>query len=431
MKFGAVINGARVRRITACTALLFCAPEVAAQVGARFANDSIWVFPEDFPAEAVAIAEDGPANVILSVDVGGTVTACRVDPPTGALALDRTACDAARRRGRILPARDTAGTAVAADYKTMIWWGFWQDEETIDAQRARYQTFNLQVEGDDRPIDCGITRDNIGRQRSIRHCQRLSGLLPRARTISGIKGRMTLSAIKVVGAGDGEAAIAPAGDEIILREIRTTYTVAPDGGVSGCKTVISGQLTDEALDPGDPCPARRAKGLKTRQETMALRLVATPPFRLPIQEWRDDIVFISLGAKARSECRRVAGIDDGPPQCGEIAKIVERIRARSGFTGRIESHHRRAASFGSTAPPDLVLSPGEAVYAEATEHFTIDPQGEVKDCTTTFIWWTDASRGHRACHSMPFYERGKEGDAGGILHGMTSDIYSFRESTAE
>jgi hypothetical protein len=58
----------------------------------------------------------------LDVAANGRATACRITAGSGSAVVDRTTCDAARRRARFTPARDADGNPVASRYGARLSW---------------------------------------------------------------------------------------------------------------------------------------------------------------------------------------------------------------------------------------------------------------------------------------------------------------------
>ncbi len=81
-----------------------------------------WVRFADYPANAMANDRDYAIGFELDVAANGRATACRITAGSGSAVVDRTTCDAARRRARFTPARDADGNPVASRYGARLSW---------------------------------------------------------------------------------------------------------------------------------------------------------------------------------------------------------------------------------------------------------------------------------------------------------------------
>jgi TonB family protein len=81
-----------------------------------------WVRFADYPADAMADNRDYVISFELDVDANGRATACRITAGSGSAVVDRTTCDAARRRARFTPARGARGEPVASRYGARLSW---------------------------------------------------------------------------------------------------------------------------------------------------------------------------------------------------------------------------------------------------------------------------------------------------------------------
>lgn len=88
------------------------APPASAQPRA---NLSSLVSTEDYPVAALRAGEQGTVQVKLAVGTNGRVTNCMVTSTSGSSALDSATCRLLTSRARFTPARDSAGSPVAAE----------------------------------------------------------------------------------------------------------------------------------------------------------------------------------------------------------------------------------------------------------------------------------------------------------------------------
>lgn len=77
--------------------------------------------PDDYPAEARRLGEEGAVQMIFDITEKGRVRNCRVAVSSGSRSLDEASCQVLTR-ARFKPARDEAGKPKRASGKTSITW---------------------------------------------------------------------------------------------------------------------------------------------------------------------------------------------------------------------------------------------------------------------------------------------------------------------
>jgi TonB family protein len=81
-----------------------------------------WVTDDDYPPEALRRGEQGTVAFTLEVDPAGKPSACHVTQSSGHAVLDRAACTLLTQRARFVPARDAAGIAIPAKFRSRFTW---------------------------------------------------------------------------------------------------------------------------------------------------------------------------------------------------------------------------------------------------------------------------------------------------------------------
>lgn len=92
-----------------------------ARLAAPVGGVASWLSEDDYPLEAILRNEEGTVAFELSVNPEGTITACKVIS-SASVALDQAICALSLKRGRFMPALDTAGKPIPATYKSRIRW---------------------------------------------------------------------------------------------------------------------------------------------------------------------------------------------------------------------------------------------------------------------------------------------------------------------
>ena len=161
------------------------ASQATAQVPTVRASGNIaQVFGEDdYPPDAWLAREEGLVRFALDVAPDGRVTGCSILVSSGSRALDEGTCRIAEARGRLTPARDAQGRAVADRLTASIRWQL-PDELPLDPMLpdlADYLTmadypaealeggeqgqvdFTVIVSPRGRPTDCTVTRSSGSR----------------------------------------------------------------------------------------------------------------------------------------------------------------------------------------------------------------------------------------------------------------------------
>jgi TonB family protein len=77
---------------------------------------------DDYPAGALARAEEGIVAVRLSIDAAGLITGCAITSSSGHAELDAATCRLTRERFRFRPARNAKGKAVPDTISTRLVW---------------------------------------------------------------------------------------------------------------------------------------------------------------------------------------------------------------------------------------------------------------------------------------------------------------------
>lgn len=87
-------------------------------------NPGYWVNQNDYPARALRDDKEGRVRFQLDVSSEGKVTGCSIVETSGSTDLDDATCSHLLLRATFLPARDEAGTAVAATWRASVLWVF-------------------------------------------------------------------------------------------------------------------------------------------------------------------------------------------------------------------------------------------------------------------------------------------------------------------
>jgi hypothetical protein len=95
-----------------------------------------WVKAGDYPAGAMADDRDYAISFELDVAATGRASACRITASSGSAVVDRTTCDAAKRRARFTLARNAAGEAVAGRYGARLAWSVVPAPRAVPAMPA-------------------------------------------------------------------------------------------------------------------------------------------------------------------------------------------------------------------------------------------------------------------------------------------------------
>jgi len=76
--------------------------------------------PDNYPAEAVRLRQQGRVVMHLIISTTGIVTACTIATSSGSPSLDADACDKALRKVRFTPAKNDAGQPVESTYELAV-----------------------------------------------------------------------------------------------------------------------------------------------------------------------------------------------------------------------------------------------------------------------------------------------------------------------
>ena len=85
-------------------------------------NRNDWISTDDYPPSALRAEEEGVVGISMRIGTDGRVESCTVTAPSGHASLDQATCRLYQRRARFTPARDDAGTPVAATFTDRIRW---------------------------------------------------------------------------------------------------------------------------------------------------------------------------------------------------------------------------------------------------------------------------------------------------------------------
>jgi protein TonB len=86
------------------------------------AAPSSYITPDDYPASARAMKQQGRVDFILIVGKDGRVAGCNINRSSGSPALDSTTCSLMRRRARFTPAIDSNGNPAVAPVRMQYVW---------------------------------------------------------------------------------------------------------------------------------------------------------------------------------------------------------------------------------------------------------------------------------------------------------------------
>jgi len=85
-------------------------------------NRNDWITTDDYPPSAIRAEEEGVVGISLRIDAEGRIESCGVTASSGHASLDQATCRLYQRRARFTPARDDAGTPIAATFTDRIRW---------------------------------------------------------------------------------------------------------------------------------------------------------------------------------------------------------------------------------------------------------------------------------------------------------------------
>jgi protein TonB len=97
-------------------------PRFTPKAAAPKSNPAGWVTSDDYPTRELQLGTEGVTGFRLTVGTDGKVTNCEITRSSGSAALDKTACDLLRRRGRFNPSTDGDGNPVAGSYASQMRW---------------------------------------------------------------------------------------------------------------------------------------------------------------------------------------------------------------------------------------------------------------------------------------------------------------------
>lgn len=93
-------------------------PKLAKPIG----KPGLWVTPNDYPAIALRLRQEGVTRFQLNIGTDGKVQSCEITVSSGHAALDDAACANLRRRARFVAATGPDGGAVPGTYASAVRW---------------------------------------------------------------------------------------------------------------------------------------------------------------------------------------------------------------------------------------------------------------------------------------------------------------------
>jgi protein TonB len=85
-------------------------------------NPATWIEKSDAPKSVRKLHVQGTLRFTLSIDPQGKIVDCVVDQSTGNIDLDAATCEALKRRGRFIPAKDADGMPTSGSYHSLANW---------------------------------------------------------------------------------------------------------------------------------------------------------------------------------------------------------------------------------------------------------------------------------------------------------------------
>ncbi|MCW3798559.1 energy transducer TonB [Sphingomonas sp. BN140010] len=203
--------------------------------------------PNDYPAEALRLGQQGTVGAALTISDQGRVTACAIERSSGSVALDVATCRLLRARARFAPAKDAMGASVDGATRTTIRWVLPPQPRVPLKSWASTVTFTL--------IDGQVRRCTEERTRNaptfINNCQS-RGTLQVIDQVApkDARGREVrfVSFARLTPFGGGREGTAPVGEPVI--NVAAKLAIDAQGKVTGCSL-----QTDDVR--GLPQPQRR------------------------------------------------------------------------------------------------------------------------------------------------------------------------------
>jgi len=91
--------------------------------GLQFRNGpGAFISPEDYPAAAIQVRQQGTVRFRLDVGPSGRVSGCTILVSSGSSVLDSTTCALMQRRARFTPATDSSGNPVQSSIDEQYSW---------------------------------------------------------------------------------------------------------------------------------------------------------------------------------------------------------------------------------------------------------------------------------------------------------------------
>jgi protein TonB len=81
-----------------------------------------WLKPDDYPAGAISLGQNGIVQFRLDVDADGKILGCHVLARTSPDVFADTTCRAVTRRATLVPALDAGGKPVRSFYVAKVRW---------------------------------------------------------------------------------------------------------------------------------------------------------------------------------------------------------------------------------------------------------------------------------------------------------------------
>lgn len=225
--------------------------------------------PDNYPASAILVEEEGTVVAALTIDPSGAVTACKIIASSGSTALDSATCQIMNgRKAAFAPARDVNGRAVTGNYNLTVRWALPEAQPSPLESSGSYLTMRLSktaviqscivrnMPGDIVTKDdglCAMIRDGV-KNMIVEHSAQ-----------SPVEVVMMMD--RMTGQGEPLSGSVPDGMTIV-DDVTAEYLIQPGGLRTDCKLVVS--FVNSTIDGEDLC-VRKEKFVKHDCAPMAVR----------------------------------------------------------------------------------------------------------------------------------------------------------------
>lgn len=227
---------------------------VAAKAKASLAS---YLTSDDYPAEAIRQEQQGTTAFRLSIDRGGTVTACQITQSSSSSILDEATCRLLQQRARFDPARDRRGRVVEDQVHGRIIWKLPEPDKEYRVMVPERQTITFRILRDDSLADCRGEMVDGGKVVLRREGADCPAVAPPAATMSAIRGQSAVAEPLVRSdrlllrrASDLWPQFKEPGQKLLSR-VDARLTVEADGRVSRCTVLEMTSLIGQAVSPCD------------------------------------------------------------------------------------------------------------------------------------------------------------------------------------